>query len=153
MNPKQEHELQAVQKIILREYNTVITNIVEELEGKIYCAHSFSINDWVIKYRSAKITPTKTGQFVTLWRRNEHGKTTPYNVSDAFDKVIISTSSGENFGCFVFPKSILIEKGIVTNEQKEGKRGFRVYPPWDLTTNNQAIKTQQWQLEFFKEEF
>jgi len=24
-----------------------------------------------------------------------------------------------------------------------------VYPPWDITTNKQAKKTQAWQLEYF----
>jgi hypothetical protein len=50
---------------------------------------------------------------------------------------------------FIFPKSIAIEKGIVTNGNKEGKRAIRVYPPWDVTTSKQAQKTQKWQLDYF----
>ncbi|RYE38879.1 MAG: MepB domain containing protein, partial [Sphingobacteriales bacterium] len=38
---------------------------------------------------------------------------------------------------------------ILSGNGKNGKRGFRVYPPWDLTENSQARKTQQWQLEYF----
>lgn len=30
-----------------------------------------------------------------------------------------------------------------------GKRAIRVYPPWDKTINQQAQKTQKWQLEYF----
>jgi hypothetical protein len=39
----------------------------------------------------------------------------------------------------------------LTNKNKEGKRGIRVYPPWSLTTNKQAIKTQSWQTKYFLE--
>jgi hypothetical protein len=43
----------------------------------------------------------------------------------------------------------LIEKGIITHLDKEGKRGFRIYPPWDVTTNKQAQKNQIWQSNYF----
>ena len=52
-------------------------------------------------------------------------------------------------GQFVFPKSVLIAKGIISTTTKEGKRGFRVYPSWDVAKSKQAIKTQQWQLDYF----
>jgi hypothetical protein len=52
-------------------------------------------------------------------------------------------------GQFIFPKSVLADKGIVTRNGKEGKRGIRVYPPWDLTTNKQAKRTQSWQTKYF----
>ncbi len=52
-------------------------------------------------------------------------------------------------GQFIFPKSVLCQQGILTVNDKEGKRGFRVYPPWDNTINKQAIKTQKWQLNYF----
>ena len=54
-------------------------------------------------------------------------------------------------GQFVIPKSVLIEKGIISTSKKEGKRGFRVYPIWDKTINKQAVLTQQWQLNYFFE--
>jgi hypothetical protein len=42
----------------------------------------------------------------------------------------------------------LADKGIITKNGKEGKRGIRVYPPWDIATNKQAEKTQRWQMLF-----
>jgi hypothetical protein len=51
----------------------------------------------------------------------------------------------------VFPKSELINKGFITSEKQDGKRGFRVYPIWDKTLNKQAEKTQKWQLNYFYE--
>lgn len=52
-------------------------------------------------------------------------------------------------GQFVFPKSVLADKGIITRKGKEGKRGIRVYSPWDIVTNKQAEKTQTWQTKYF----
>ena len=51
---------------------------------------------------------------------------------------------------FVFPKSVLIAKEIVS-DKKEGKRAIRIYSPWDITMSKQAQKTQKWQLDYFLE--
>ena len=125
-----------------------LTNMKFNKESTEYSACSFKLNGKTIVYRSSKITPTKTGQFVTIWKRSKNGITEPYDFSDDMDFLIITTRSGENFGQFVFPKSVLADKGIITRG-KEGKRGMRVYPPWDITTNKQAEKTQSWQIKFF----
>lgn len=100
-------------------------------------------------YREAKITPKKIGQFVSVWKRNKAGITEPRQLNDDFDEFIIKCEAGNKVGQFVFPKAVLAEKGIVSTNLKEGKRGFRVYPPWDKAENKQAIKTQEWQLEYF----
>lgn len=118
-------------------------------ESEEYGACSFNLNDKKIQHRYSKITPTKTGQFVTIWKRNVNGITEPFDVLDDIDFIIISSRSGNNFGQFIFPKFVLLEKGIITNKGKIGKRGMRVYPPWDVTTNKQSIKTQSWQSKYF----
>lgn len=125
------------------------TELQEELESAEYEAFNFKIDGKQVKYRSAKITPTKTGQFVTLWKRNQKGTIEPFDYSDAIDFVIISVKKEELFGQFIFPKAILLEKGIFSTEKKEGIRATRVYPPWDETTSKQAQKTQKWQLDYF----
>lgn len=99
----------------------------------------------------SKITPKKIGQFVSIWKRNEQGITVPYDVSDNFETMIIHSESIKNIGRFVFPKSVLKEKGIISNNKMGGKRGIRVYPPWDVPENKQAIKTQVWQVQYWKE--
>ena len=43
----------------------------------------------------------------------------------------------------------MIENGIISSDKKEGKRGFRVYPIWEIAINKQAIQTQKWQLNYF----
>ncbi|MRX38244.1 hypothetical protein GJU43_03075 [Flavobacterium sp. LC2016-23] len=123
-----------------------------EAESAEYSAYRFQLNGKDICYREAKITPTKTGQFVTLWKRNQSSKTIePFDTSDAIDYVIISVRKNELFGQFIFPKSVLLAKGIFSTATKEGIRATRVYPPWDETKSKQAQKTQHWQLDYFYE--
>jgi hypothetical protein len=122
-----------------------------EKESTEYDACSFKLNGKAIVHRTAKITPTKVGQFVTIWKRNSNRQTEPFHIDDDFDFIIISVKNPNLFGQFIFPKSILVEKGIISDSYKQGKRGIRVYPPWDETTNKQAQNTQQWQLNYFIE--
>lgn len=125
-----------------------ILKIAKEREGAEYNAHKMIINNLNTMYRVGKITPTKVGLFVTLWKRI-NGKTTPYTNFDNIHLVIIDTSIENNEGQFIFPKDILIKKGILSNQGKVGKMAFRVYPPWSTPTNKQAINTQKWQLDYY----
>ena len=45
----------------------------------------------------------------------------------------------------------MLEKNIFSLNGIGGKRGIRVYPPWDTPINSQAKKTQDWQLRYFLE--
>jgi hypothetical protein len=138
-------------ELVLEKFGFIVSNLEIEKESSEYCAHRFEINKLKVVFRQAKITPTKTGQFVTLWKRNSlKNVIEPFEIADDFDLVIINVKKENRLGQFVFPKSILIEKGIVS-DKKEGKRGIRVYPSWDLTQNKQAQKTQKWQLDYFLE--
>lgn len=149
-NSKTNHsEIELINELIFKACNLEITNIVEELESREYAAHSFQLDKKTVKFRIAKITPTKTGQFVTIWKRNEKGITCPYDITDNFDFFIIATRKESNFGLFIFPKDVLLENKIISDNERDGKRGIRVYPSWDITTNKQAIKTQHWQLHYF----
>ncbi len=114
-----------------------------------YKACSYTIDGLNIVERTAKITPTKKGQFVTCWKRNSDGITEPHKYSDNLDFFYIKVVSGEKSGLFKFPKEALIKNGILSTDKKDGKRGFRVYPIWDTPTNKQALKTQDWQLKYF----
>lgn len=142
-------DLKAVKELVYDKCGFDLTNLKQNLESKAYGACTFELNGKLIQKRISKITPTKTGQFVTIWKRNDKGITEPFDISDNFDFVIITARNDENFGQFIFPKAVLAEKGILTQNGKEGKRGIRVYPPWDIPTNKQAEKTQNWQTNYF----
>lgn len=120
-----------------------------EPESAEYGACHITINKNQIIFRIAKTTPTKSGQFVTIWKRIDNGPIQPYDISDDFDLIVISTRKDNHLGQFIFPKSILLAKGIISGNNKDGKRGIRVYPPWEPATSLQAQKTQAWQLHYF----
>jgi hypothetical protein len=142
-------ELLQVKELVYDKCNFEFSNLVIDSESAEYQACSFKLNSFQIIHRLSKITPTKIGQFVTIWKRNDKGITAPFDVSDNFDFIIITSKSGEKLGQFVFPKSVLLEKGIISNNKNSGKRGIRVYPPWDIPTSKQAEKTQHWQTKYF----
>lgn len=123
----------------------------KEAESADYGAYTMTIDGMSVKYRVAKITPTKTGQFVTLWKRNGKGVIEPYHISDDIDWFVVSARKADRFGQFVFPKKLLHEKGVISDDNKEGKRAIRVYPPWDVANSKQAQKTQHWQTAYFFE--
>ncbi|MBB1148581.1 MULTISPECIES: MepB family protein [unclassified Myroides] len=142
-------ELQTLDKLLLQRLNIVCTTYAIDPECQEYSGCSCTIASHRIIYRKAKITPKKIGQFVTVWKRNEAGITAPFSTADTIDFFIILTEDQHQSGCFIFPKAVLEQHGIITTDAKEGKRGFRVYPSWDTPTSKQALKTQQWQQQYF----
>lgn len=142
-------DLELVNELVFKPCNFNLKNIKPESESQEYTALTFQLTNYKILFRKAKITPTKTGQFVTFWKRNEKGITVPFESTDDFDYFIIDTKTASNFGIFIFPKSVLHENKVISDEKIEGKRGIRVYPSWDETTNKQAQKTQVWQSKYF----
>ncbi|MFG3257251.1 MepB family protein [Streptomyces sp. NPDC048172] len=125
---------------------------VAEPESAEYGACAFTLDGRSVRFRVARTTPTKVGQFVTVWLRSEEGPIRPFDVSDGVDLFVVSSRDGDGFGQFVFPREVLCERGIVSRGGPGGpggKRGFRVYPPWVTTTSRQARSTQAWQVDHF----
>lgn len=128
-----------------------ISNFKIETESKEYNACQFNLNNLKIIFRNAKITPKKVGQFVTFWKREINQPIAPFDENDTFDFFVVNIQNENQIGQFVFPKAILIKKGIISTNKKEGKRAFRIYPPWDKTTSKQAEQSQKWQVDYFYE--
>ncbi|WP_228401578.1 MepB family protein [Chryseobacterium sp. PMSZPI] len=143
--------LKTIEEQLFQPLGLICSNIEEDLECREYSGFNFTVDEKNIKFRISKITPTKTGQFVTLWKRDENGETIPFELNDNFDFYLIAAFKDQLSGIFIFPKNILSKKGILSNEKKKGKRGFRIYPTWDTAENKQAIKTQEWQTQYFLE--
>ncbi|WKX68847.1 MepB family protein [Streptomyces sp. XD-27] len=122
---------------------------VPEPESAEYAACAFTLDGRSVRFRVAKTTPTKVGQFVTVWQRSEEGPIRPFDADDGVDLFVISSRDGDGFGQFVFPREVLCERAIVSRGGSGGKRGFRVYPPWVTTTNRQARSAQAWQVNYF----
>ncbi|MEV5241852.1 MepB family protein [Streptomyces cinnamoneus] len=142
-------DLQAAKTLVYDPIGFACSQPVPEPESAEYAAHGFTLDGMSVRFRVAKTTPTKVGQFVTVWQRSEEGPIRPFDVEDGVDLFVISSREGGQFGQFVFPREVLCERGIVSRNGSGGKRGFRVYPPWVTTTSRQAGNTQAWQVNHF----
>lgn len=120
-----------------------------ESENNDYGAFNFLLDKIQIKFRVAKTTLARVGQFVTLWKRVGKGPIAPYDLSDAVDVFVICVRQGNNFGQFVFSKSVLASENVLSKSGKGGKRAMRLYAPWVETENKQAAATQRWQVKHF----
>ena len=141
--------LKTIKDNIYKPLGFELTHFNLEKESQEYGACTFQLNGLQILSRNAKVTPTKIGQFVTLWKRLNNGPIQPFDASDNIDFVVVNVRSENQIGQFVFPEKLLLEKGVFTKPSKEGKRAIRLYPLWDKPTSKQALKTQQWQLDCF----
>lgn len=141
--------LQKINEVVYEKCALILSGYTLESESQEYAACRFNLNSLKILCRNAKVTPKKVGQFVTSWKRDEDGKTIPFNEYDQIDFVCINVKSNHQIGQFVFPKIVLEKHGIISTTESEGKRGFRLYPSWDKVSSKQAIKTQKWQLNYF----
>ena len=150
------------QKITFQELSVAIANLYEpaglklsmdpipEPESTDYGACYFGLNHKKVLFRIAKTTPTKIGQFVTLWKRpTPTSEIAPFDLSDDISFVIIHVSDGVHHGQFIFDQKILLSKGVMSKNNQGGKRAIRVYPAWSTPTAKDAIKTQAWQLQYF----
>ncbi|MBD1370992.1 MepB family protein [Hazenella sp. IB182357] len=142
--------LNYVTKLIYEPHDLTVESVQEEKQNAKYGAGIFRLSSRTIRFRVANATPTKAGQFVALWQKDENNKNQPYIYEEAPDLFVITTFKDNNaFGQFVFPKDILFKQSILRSSSTKGKMAIRVYPSWDKLTSKQAMKTQRWQLPYF----
>ncbi|MER6787820.1 MepB family protein [Streptomyces sp. NPDC000658] len=142
-------DLIAAKALVYDRCGFACTRPVPEAESAEYAAYEFTLDGLDVRFRAAKTTPTKAGQFVTVWKRSPAGPIQPFDVTDPVDLFVVSTRDDHHFGQFVFPMDALRRNGVVSANGSGGKRAFRVYPPWVTPANRQAGSTQAWQLGFF----
>ena len=128
---------------------------VPEAESVDYGACRAELDGKRLVLRVAKTTPTKTGQFVTVWKRSHpDAEIAPLHEADPVDVVIIAVADddgddGAQHGFFIFPRKVLLERGVTSRAGQGGKRALRVYPPWCAPESVQAQRTQRWQVACF----
>jgi hypothetical protein len=117
-----------------------------------YYACDFIINNKKICFRKGKITPTKLGHFISLWKTN-NSINIPYDINDNYDKYIFYVEDKLKSGFFIFSKKELLENKILSDNKNKlkGKLGFRIYAPWYNVANKTAKLTQQMQVKYFND--
>lgn len=145
-----QRALTYVNQMIYEPNDLTVESIQEEKQNSAYGAGTFQLSSRTVRFRVAKITPAKAGQFVAFWEKDENNKNQPYSYEEAPDLLVITTfTNHEEFGQFIFPKEILFKQNILKSTLTKGKMAIRVYPEWDKPTSKQAMETQKWQLPYF----
>nr|WP_315117416.1 MepB family protein [uncultured Clostridium sp.] len=90
--------------------NLVIKNIHEEKQNPEYAGGIFQLNHRTIRFRMSKVTPNKVGQFVSFWEKDENMQNQAFSYELAPDLLVITCTTDNKLGQFIFPKKILLEK-------------------------------------------
>ncbi|NRR30669.1 MepB family protein [Oxalobacteraceae bacterium] len=129
---------------------TLTTAPRREQESEEYGACRLALAGRRVVFRVAKTTPTKIGQFVTIWKRpTPTAEIAPLDSTDEVDFVVVSVADAFHSGQFVFDQEALLKHGVMSRGGAGGKRAIRVYPPWSKPVAKDAIRTQLWQLRYF----
>jgi hypothetical protein len=108
-------------------------------ESAKYEALVFSLDNKNIVYRKGKVTPDRPGAFLAVWQRpplgNIYGNKPIPLKSNMLDYLFVrlkrhfcittndDSGNSPKQGMFIFPVSLLIDKGIVSSTQNKGKTG------------------------------
>lgn len=141
--------LELIEKLVSNSEKHHMINLQEENQNKEYEGLTFNIAQHTFRSRLAKKTPKKKGYFVVFWEKDKDNKNQPYAFDEMSEKLIVSIIDGQLIGQFVFPKLLLLQKGILKSENDKGKMAMRVYPSWERELNPSARKTQKWQAAYF----
>ncbi len=127
-----------------------LTDLRREVESAEYGACRFGLAGRQVAFRVARTTPTKVGQFVTIWKRETaKAEIAPLDAADGIDFVIVGAANAEHRGQFIFDRQTLAARGVFSVDGQGGKRAIRIYPPWSKPIAKDAVRTQQWQLRHF----
>ena len=144
-----QNHFHEAQSLINKNIGLQCLDFKPEVESQEYGACSFTVDGRSVRFRVAKITPTKIGQFVTFWKRIGTGPIMPFDGADGIDFFMVSVRKDNHCGLFIFPQAVLLAKDVISKNGKGGKRAIRVYPSWDVTDSKQAQATQAWQVRYF----
>mmetsp|Transcript_15304 Transcript_15304/g.41928 ORF Transcript_15304/g.41928 Transcript_15304/m.41928 type:complete len:181 (+) Transcript_15304:105-647(+) len=146
-----ESALRLYRRAIIQRTGQIVSRVSPDPESKEYGGGHLDLDGIRCYFRKAKITPTKKGQFVTLYERSaETNKIEPIKLNSAKShKVIIFCVEGDHCGQFVFSPEVLEQAGVLSSNRQKGKLSFRVYPPWVKPDNKTADAARRWQVPHF----
>lgn len=121
---------------------SVMHTVRAEEQSSDYESGTVILDSGLWRLRAARLTPTKPGAFVAVWRRLGDGTTAPFGGDDPAAGLFVFVEEGAHFGVFRFTTEQLAAFGVLRTDRSPGKRGFRVYPPWCAGLNRQAARSQ-----------
>ncbi|WP_166626762.1 MepB family protein [Jeotgalicoccus sp. S0W5] len=134
-----------IETVGLPEINTIET----EPFNTEYESCNFYIGEQKYRNRMAKKTENKKGYFVVFWTKDKNNKNRPYTWEETPEKLIVTVLDQDKKGQFIFPREVLLEKQIISKDNIKGKMAMRVYPSWEDELNKTAMRTQNWQNDYF----
>lgn len=126
-----------------------LVRVEPEEQNSDYESGTTTIDGQRWRLRTARVTATKPGAFVAVWRRSRQGNTEPFPADESVAGLAVFVEQGANRGVFWFTGEHLRELGITSSERQAGKRGFRVYPAWCAGLNREAARSQAAQAAAF----
>lgn len=120
-----ENQLALTKTLTYESLQLRLTDFENELESREYEACRFKINGLKVVCRTAKITPAKTGQFVTLWKRIAEGPIAPLDDHDAFELVLINVKKAISQVSSFFQKQCFV-KGASSRKNQRRTSGLSV---------------------------
>ena len=81
-NRMSEH-IKKLNMLISSELNLELMHVHKEMYNEDYDGHSFGLSNKSIRYRKSKITPTKLGQFVSFWTKDENDRNRAYTQEES----------------------------------------------------------------------
>ena len=143
--------LVTAERLLASAYGIIPRDLFQEPEAEEYCGWKFTVNDLACRFRQGKVTPTKNGQFVTLYDRSPTtNKIVPVGTVDVTPSLfMVQCVEKDHIGHFMFPSTALQTNKIAASNGTGGKLAFRVYPPWVDVESKQAAAAQKWQCQYF----
>ena len=102
--------IQNLNNIVYKPNNLMITNLKEEKQNAEYAGCLFHLNNKTIRFRKSKVTPNKTGQFVSFGRKMKICEIERSLIKVAPDLLVITCIADNKLGQFIFPKEILLKE-------------------------------------------
>lgn len=141
--------MELLQNTLIPLLNGKIEHSLEEPQNSEYEGFIFRTRHYSFRNRLAKKTPTKKGYFVVFWERDNQKRNQAFSFKESPDFLIVNVIDNVYKGLFLFPKSVLLEQGVLRTPKSKGRMAIRVYPLWEQNLNKTAEQTQKWQLEYF----
>lgn len=90
------------------------SEVVPDPEAREYAGHTLRLGTKQVVFRVAKTTPTKAGQFVTLWQRSVNGPIRPFGEAGRYGLFLVAARHDERRGLFIFSAEALEGAGVLS---------------------------------------